>query len=115
VELALEKQRLQFQIADQRDALARHVAGLKPLFDAADQITAGARWVKHHPEVVAGGVLLAAAVRSGVRRFLWRWGRRGFVAWRLWRDSERLLARSRARAYAAVPPAPTFTGPGKRI
>lgn len=95
VELALEKQRLKFQIAAQRVALAQHVEGLKPLFDAADQITAGARWVKHHPEVVAGGVLLVAAVRSGVRRFLWRWGRRTFIAWRLWRDSDRLLVRQR--------------------
>ncbi len=104
VELALEKQRVQFQIAAQRLAMAQHIEGLKPLFDAADQITAGARWVKHHPEVVAGGVLLAAAVRSGVRRFIWRWGRRTFIAWRLWRDSDRLLARSRA----AVPPTSTF-------
>jgi hypothetical protein len=95
VELALEKQRLQFRIAAQRVALAQHVEGLKPLFDAADQIAAGARWVKHHPEVVAGGVLLVAAVRSGVRRFLWRWGRRTFIAWRLWRDSDRLLVRHR--------------------
>ncbi len=114
VELALEKQRLQFKAAAQRAALAGHVAGLKPLFDAADQITAGARWVKHHPEVVAASVLLVAAVRSGVRRFLWRWGRRSFIAWRLWRDSDRLLARSRAPTYA-VPPAPTFTNPGRRI
>ncbi len=96
VELALEKQRLQFQVTSQRAALAGHVAGLKPLFDAADQITVGARWVRHHPEVVAGSVLLVAVVRSGVRRFLWRWGRRSFVAWRLWRDSDRLLARSRS-------------------
>ncbi len=114
VERALEKQRLQFQIAAQRMSVAQHVQGLKPLFDVADQITAGARWVKHHPEIVAGGVLLAAVVRSGVRRFLWRWGKRSFLAWRLWRDSDRLLARSRAPAYA-IPPVPTFTAPGRRI
>ena len=97
IELALEKQRLQFQAAFQREMLARHVEGLKPIFAVADQITASARWAKHHPEVVAAGVVLLAVVRSGARRFLWRWGRRGFVAWRLWRDSDRLLERSRLK------------------
>ena len=100
IELALEKQRLQFQAATQREMLARHVEGLKPIFDAADQLAAGTRWIKRHPEVMAGGAVMLAAVRPGTRRFFWRWGRRAFVAWRLWRDSHRWLDRS---------PAATFT------
>ncbi|MDP1956868.1 MAG: YqjK family protein [Rhodocyclaceae bacterium] len=91
VELALEKQRLEFAAASQREALARHVAGLTPLFDAADQVGAGLRWTRHHPEVLAGAVLLLAAARPGVRSFIWRWTRRGFVAWRLWRNGNRWL------------------------
>lgn len=94
--MALEKQRLQLQAASQREMLARHAAGLRPLFDTADQIAAGARWIGRHPEAVAGGVAVLAAVRPGVRRFFWRWGRRAFFAWGLWRDSDLWIDRSRA-------------------
>lgn len=87
IECALEKQRLQLAAASQRAALAEHAAGLQPLFDAADQVHAGARWLSRHPETVAVGVAVLAAIRPGVRRFLWRWGRRGFVAWRFWREA----------------------------
>lgn len=94
VELALAKQRLQFQATAERAALAEHLAGLQPLFDSADQVAAGARWVRHHPEALAGAVAVLAAVRPGARRFIWRWGRRSFMAWRLWRDSHRWLQQS---------------------
>jgi hypothetical protein len=95
VELALKKQLLQLQAASQREALATHVAGLTPLFEGADQIAAGGRWIRHHPEAVAATVVALAAARPGVRRFIWRWGRRSFFAWRLWRDmlSERAAPR----------------------
>jgi hypothetical protein len=91
VELALAKQRLLLASNAQRVALARHGSGLTPLFDAADQVRAGARWIRQHPEVVAGGVAVVLAARPGARRFAWRWGRRAFLAWRLWRDSERWI------------------------
>lgn len=86
IELALEKQRLRLETASQRIDLARHATGLQPLFTAADRVHEGARWVGRHPEVVAGGVALLAAVRPGVRRFLWRWGKRALVAWHVWRN-----------------------------
>lgn len=94
IELALAKQRLGFEAAAQREALARHAAGLRPLFDAADQVQAGARWVRRHPEVAAGTLALVAATRPRARRFLWRWTKRGFLIWRLWRESERWLPAS---------------------
>lgn len=95
VELALKKQLLQLQTASQRGALAMHVAGLAPLFEGADQVAAGFRWVRRHPEAVAGSVAILAATRPGARRFMWRWGRRSFFAWRLWHDmlSERAVPR----------------------
>lgn len=86
IELALEKQRLQFAAAAQRTALADQMEALRPLFDAADRVQAGARWLGSHPAAVAGSVAVLAAVRPGARRFIWRWGRRSFVAWRFWRD-----------------------------
>ena len=92
VELALEKQRLRLAAASQRLALSRHASGLVPAFAAAERVRAGARWVGQHPEIAAGGVALLAVARPGVRRFFWRWGRRAFIAWRLWRDGEHWLA-----------------------
>lgn len=96
IELALEKQRLQLEVASQRIDLARHAAGLMPIFAAADRIRDGARWMGRHPEIVAGGVALLAAVRPGVRRFLWRWGKRVFFVWRFWRSN--LSVRSSVRS-----------------
>lgn len=86
IELAVEKQRLLLESTRHRAALADHLAGLQPLFSTADQLRDGARWLGRHPEVVAGGVALLVALRPGTRRFLWRWGQRGFIAWRLWRN-----------------------------
>lgn len=86
VELALEKQRLQLAAAAQRQTLAQHAAGLQPLFHAADQMRDGARWIRRHPEIVAGGVAVLVAARPKARQRLWRWGKRAFIAWRVWRD-----------------------------
>lgn len=85
-ELALEKQRLQLAAGAQRLALAQHAAGLQPLFHAADQVREGARWIRRHPAAVAGGVAVLVAARPTVRQRLWRWGKRAFIGWRIWRD-----------------------------
>lgn len=92
IELALKKQLLELEAAAQREVLARHIAGLMPLFDAADQVGAGVRWIKRHPETLAAGLAFLVVVRPSFRRFVWRWGRRSFVAWRLWRDSGRWIS-----------------------
>ncbi len=92
IELALEKQRLRLEAAGQRMDLSRHAAGLMPLFEAGDRVRAGARWTAQHPEIVGGAVALLAAARPGVRRFFWRWGKRTFIAWRVWREGEHWLA-----------------------
>lgn len=91
LELALEKQRLQLESASQRVALAQHSVGLLPLFEVAGRVRDGARWVTRHPEIVAGLLALLVAVRPGVRAAFLRWARRGFLAWRLWRDGSRWL------------------------
>ncbi len=87
VAFALEKQRLLIDSAARREALARHCAELAPLWQTADRVDAGLRWARRHPEAIVGGVAVAAALRPGVRRFLWRWGRRAFLVWRLWRKT----------------------------
>lgn len=102
IECALARQRLQLAAAAQRDALARHAAGLAPLFAAADQAQAGIRWARRNPEILAAMTALMLAVRPASRRFAWRWGRRAFFAWRAWRDSERWLAGKLGKRPAAV-------------
>lgn len=94
VEIALAKQRLQLEVAHQRDTLGQHACGLQPIFDSADHVRAGFRWLRHHPEALAGMAALLVAAGPRSRRFLWRWGQRSFVAWKLWRNGERWLAAS---------------------
>jgi len=88
---ALEKQRLQCASAEQRDRLIRYGTDTAPLFEAIDRVQDGARWVQRHPEVTVGVLALIAAARPRVRQFLWRWSKRGFIAWKLWRNSARWL------------------------
>lgn len=85
LELALEKQRLQLEAANQRLALGEHLRHLDPLFGVADRLHEGVRWATHHPAIVATAVALIAALRPRTRRFLWRWGKRAFLAWQFWR------------------------------
>jgi hypothetical protein len=98
IELALEKQRLRLEIAAQRQAIAEYTEGLKPAFEVADRVRTGVRWFGRHPEAVAGGVTLLVVARPRTLRFFWRWGRRSFLVWRLWRESGRWLGDSRVRA-----------------
>jgi hypothetical protein len=81
LELALKKQRLQLRIADQREAVAQHVAGLHPLFATADQLRCAGRWLRRNPEVL---VAVAVAVLVARPTFIWRWLGRSVLAWRVW-------------------------------
>lgn len=82
LELALKKQRLQLQCAAQREALAVAGVALAPVFALADGVRAGARWVARHPEWLAGIVVALLVIRP---RAVFRWARRGFFGWQLWR------------------------------
>ncbi|GAB1391880.1 hypothetical protein MASR1M60_00430 [Rhodocyclaceae bacterium] len=94
VAMALEKQRLQSASTEQRDRLIHYGTGIAPLFEVADRVQDGARWVQRHPELAVGGLALVAAARPRVRQFLWRWSKRGFVIWKLWRNSAHWLEQS---------------------
>jgi hypothetical protein len=83
VELALAKQRLQLQSAAQRDAFMAATAQMAPLFAAADAVRDGVRWLRRHPEWLAGAVVAIAVARPG--RAL-RWAGRVLVAVRAWRS-----------------------------
>ena len=81
VELALRKQRLQIKSAVQREALAGHALALKPIFGVGDTLRSGAFWVRRHPEAI---VAVGAALLVVRPRALFRWTRRGVVAWQTW-------------------------------
>lgn len=88
--LALKKQRLQIKSDALREQWQQHARGLAPTLAVADQVRAGIGWLKQHPEVTVGaGVALAVAKPRAV----WRWLRRGFTVWQVWRKGQRWLAR----------------------
>ncbi|MBW7902000.1 MAG: YqjK-like family protein [Rhodocyclaceae bacterium] len=93
IELSLQRGRLQERIAAQRAALTTQLRPLADALDTADRGIAAARrgvdYLKRHPVEVGLGVALLAALRP---RRAWRWGRRVFIAWHLWRRGRARLA-----------------------
>lgn len=79
LELALKKQRLVLASAALRQSLAEDARPLRPLLGAADTVAAGVRWIKARPGLVALATAVAVVSRP---RFLLRWGRRGYLAWK---------------------------------
>jgi pterin-4a-carbinolamine dehydratase len=94
VELALKRQRLQLRAGAQRLELRQQLTAYAPVVKFADQVRAGIEYVKHHPHWLVG---IAVAVVVARPRRAFRWLRRGFVAWQLYR---------RVRAAAILAPAP---------
>jgi hypothetical protein len=90
LEVALKKQRLQFKSDMLREQWRGHAHGLAPVLGAADQVRAGYAWLRRHPEVVVGTGVAVAVARP---RAVWRWFRRGVIAWQFWRKGQQLLAR----------------------
>ena len=76
--LALKKQRLQIRCAEQRRQLTDEAAVLMPLFTGAEYARSGWLWVRQHPEVVVGTVVVVVVVRP---RATLRWARRGWLLW----------------------------------
>lgn len=87
-ELALKKQRLQFQSTLLRERWVAQTGDLRPLLVAVDHVGQGVTWVRRHPHA-----LLAAAVAVLVARprATLRWARRAFIAWQFWQRSGELL------------------------
>ena len=86
IEIGIRRGRLIERIAMQREVLGRRMQPVQRTLHAADRTLAAVRtgsdYVKRHPGMVAAAVTLLLALKP---RRLWRWGRRGFIAWRTWR------------------------------
>ncbi|OHC62958.1 MAG: hypothetical protein A2045_15740 [Rhodocyclales bacterium GWA2_65_20] len=81
VELALKKQRLQLRSAALRSEFAGHALALAPLFAVGDSVRDGALWLRRHPEIAVAAAVILLLTRP---RTLFRWTRRGVVAWQAW-------------------------------
>ncbi len=88
MELALKKQQLQFASEKLRIELQRHARALPPLCSGFDQARAAGHWLKERPAIP---VAVAVALIVGRPRFVWRWSRRAFGVWRVWRKTRGAL------------------------
>lgn len=89
LELALKKQRLQFEAQLQRQDLARDLAGLAPLFHAVDHVRDGVGWMRRNGRVLAAGALAVAVLKP---RIALRIARRAWFGVTLYRRSSATLA-----------------------
>ncbi|MDK9705069.1 MAG: YqjK-like family protein [Sulfuritalea sp.] len=90
LELALKKQRLQIASESLRTEFGLCAAGLAPAFGGADCAVEGVRWLRRNPQwIVAAGVALVVARPKRA----WRWARRAFVGWQVWRKLRDVLDR----------------------
>ncbi|EXI74377.1 MAG: hypothetical protein AW07_01919 [Candidatus Accumulibacter sp. SK-11] len=93
IDLAVERGRLLERISSQRQLLAQQLQPVGAAMGAADRVVASARrcgdYLKRHPELVATSVAVLVILRPSR---VWRWGRRGFFAWRTWRMLRRELS-----------------------
>lgn len=104
IELGLQRGRLQERIAAQRATLATQLRPLVGAVEATDQalvkVRLGIDYVKHHPAQVGVAVALLALLKP---KGVWRWGRRSFVAWQLWKKAQKHLADSGLSFFRAKP------------
>jgi YqjK-like protein len=91
LEIALKRQRLQLQAAQQRLELRRTLGEFAPLFAVVSTLRSGMAYFKQHPEWLVGAALMMAVARP---RAVLRWLRRGFIAWQFARQVRRSLAES---------------------
>lgn len=93
-ELHLRRGRLLERIAYQRVALGREIRPVRAALHTTDRWLACARasvsCVKQHPSISALAVVALFIAKPGR---IWRWAKRGFIAWRAWRTiSDKLFA-----------------------
>lgn len=71
---------------------AREARVLEAPLAVADRVRDGVRWLRSHPEVVLGGVVVVVVLRP---RVAWRWALRSWGAWRVWQGLQRRIDRPR--------------------
>lgn len=88
-ELQLKRERLLVRGAELRLAVARQARALEAPLAIADQVRAGADWLRRHPEWPLGALVVLVVLRP--RRAL-RWVGSAWWGWRMWRRAARVWA-----------------------
>lgn len=92
IDLAVERGRLLERISMQRQLLEQQLQPVGDTLHSVDRALArlrkGRDYLQQHPEVVAAAVVVLVVLKPSR---LWRWTKRGFLAWRTWRMLRREL------------------------
>ena len=87
-EIARRREGLIATSARERAALAAEFDDWQKPIDAIDHGVAAVRFLKAHPILVTGAIVIVAALG---RRHLVRWAGRGLIVWRTWRALQQLM------------------------
>lgn len=79
--MTARREQLLLRSAALRQRFAHEARALEPPLARADRVLGGLRWLRGHPGLVAGGVVVVIVLRP---RQAWRWALRGWWGWRLW-------------------------------
>ena len=79
IDIMVKRERLLARCSAQRDDLAAIAQQWQGPLQVADRVVAAVQYLRRHPLVLGAAVAMAAVIE---RRHLWKWGQRGFVAWR---------------------------------
>lgn len=85
IKLAKRREHLVAQAAAQRTAVAQNFEVWRAPLALADQGLAVLRFIRRHAVWVAGGGILLGVLRPA-RGSIWKWLRRGWVAWQVARN-----------------------------
>jgi hypothetical protein len=88
-ELQVERERLRLRSTELRLQVARQAQVLVAPLAVADQVQAGVRWLRAHPE---GPLLVLGLVIVARPRRALRWAGRLWWGWGLWQRGRRWLA-----------------------
>lgn len=83
IALARRREELIFRIERQRSQLAGYVEPWREPIRVADKAMAGLQFLRAHPAILAAAAVAALLLGRGSA---WRWARRSFVVWRVYRS-----------------------------
>lgn len=86
IDISLRRGRLIERIASQRDRLTLQMQPIGSALHTADRaavaVRTGSNYLQRHPGQVVAAIALLGIMKP---RRVWRWARRGFIAWQTWR------------------------------
>lgn len=93
IDIGIRRGRLIERIARQRALLGEQLQPVRGVLDATDRgiarVRTGVDYLRQRPELVVAAIALLIILKP---RRVWRWAKRGFVAWRTWRAVRGQLA-----------------------